>query len=52
MPVMFETRGAQIPGATVAPNVCGSLVWNLFYVTSIAPRVAGSIPDGVAAIFQ
>jgi hypothetical protein len=41
----LEARGAQIPGAratkfcTVAPNICGPSMWNLLYVTLMAPRI-------------
>lgn len=40
-------RGPQILGAMlsrqlnclVAPNICGLLVWNLFYITCLASRI-------------
>jgi len=43
----FSSRGTQILGARlpwykifmVAPNICGSLVWNLLFVTVLAPRI-------------
>jgi hypothetical protein len=40
-------KGAQIPKhkvamvtkfCTVAPNICGTLVWNLLHVTCLVPR--------------
>jgi len=46
-------RGAQIPGArslatrfcVVAPNICGSSVWNLLHITVLVPRILSWLPD-------
>jgi hypothetical protein len=44
---VFYIRGAPLPGArssgrinifTVAPDICGVLVWNPFRVTFLVPR--------------
>jgi hypothetical protein len=41
--------GRQVTWVTklvmVAPNVCVSPVWNLLYVTLLAPRILGRIID-------
>lgn len=38
----YTTRGEQIPGNQffmMAPNICGSSVWNLLHVTQLAPTI-------------
>ena len=54
VPPISYMRDVQIPSArllgrlkfcTVAPNICGPLVWNLLRATLLAPRILRSLLD-------